>query len=102
MAVPGSRIEAFPGGKPVIDVPGQTPASEKIRVVPILVRFVAASAAKILAEPIQVGTVRFSSVGPSVTGVALERALNWDAMKRRKASLSVQSIVHFIVTSVLK
>ena len=53
----------FPGGKPVIAVPGQVPQSPVMTVGPVLVRVVAAIAPNALASPITTGADRFSMEG---------------------------------------
>lgn len=53
----------FPGGKPVMAVPGQVPQSPVMTVSPVLVRVEAAIAPKVLASPITTGAARFSMAG---------------------------------------
>ena len=52
-----------PGGKPVMEVPGQVPQLPVMRVLPVLVRAVAAIAPQFAAAPIKTGSDRFSTAG---------------------------------------
>ena len=80
-----------PGGKPEIDVPGQVPQSPVMRVLPVLVRVMAAIAPYVLAAPMSMGTPRFSIEGWARMG------LNCVMARAKRASLPLLRMVHFIL-----
>jgi hypothetical protein len=80
-----------PGGKPVIEVPGQVPQLPVMRVSPVLVRVVAAIAPKLLAAPNKTGSARFS-----MAGWASPMAC-WAVMRAKRANWQLLNIVHFMV-----
>lgn len=84
------------GGKLEIDVLGQVLQLLVIRVLPVLVRAMAAIALYVLAAPIAIGTLRFSIEGWARMG------LNYVMARAKRASLLLLRIVHFMLRNGFK
>ena len=73
--VPAAMVpEHVPGGNPVMEVPGQVPQLPVITVAPVLLRLVAAMAAKVSAAPKRTGKARFSMTWAGERGRRRRRA----------------------------
>jgi hypothetical protein len=84
----------IPGGKPVIEVPGQVPQLPVMTVLPVLVRDVPAIAPHVEAAPIKTGSDRFS-----IAGWASAMA-GWAVMRPKRASLQALDTVNCMVKEI--